>query len=95
MAEFEHLFPKNTASTDPYKYPHKVSAGEFAVPPRDDRVGHGLQLAQQVRDAAQLVQEHAKEIPEENRPKGVALDFQSDPGFKLQLKRPGSTSQRH
>src|SRR3990167_5504000 len=86
MADFEHLFPKNTASIEQYKYPRKVSGGEFKVPPRDDRVGHGQQLAQQVLAAENAVQEHAKELPEEERPKGVVLDFQSDPGFKLQLE---------
>ena len=86
MADFEHLFPKKTASTEQYKYPRKVSAGDFKVPPRDDRVGHGQQLADQVLAAGQSVQEHAKAIPEEMRPEGVVLDFQSDPDFKLKLE---------
>ena len=86
MAEFEHLFPKKTASPEPYKSPRKVSSVEFKVPPRDDRVDHGQSLAQQARAAEQAVREHAKELPEEKRPKGVVLDFQSDPGFKLKLE---------
>jgi hypothetical protein len=55
MADFEHLFPNNTASTEQYKYPHKVSGVEFPVPPRDDRMGHGQQLAQQVLAAENAV----------------------------------------
>jgi len=86
MDEFRHLFPKDTASTEHYKYPHKVSSGEFSVPPRDDRVDHGERLAQQVLDAEQAVQEHGKEFPQQKRPEGVVLDFQSDPGFKLKLE---------
>ncbi len=85
MADFEHLFPKNTASTEEYKYPHKVGAGEFPVPPRDDRLVHGQQLAEQVLAAETAVQEHAKKLSEEKQPKGVVLDFESDPGFKLKL----------
>ncbi len=86
MDDFEHLFPRGTASTEQYKYPRKVSSGEFKVPPRDDRVLHGQQLAEQARAAEHAVQEQAKELPEEKRPKGVTLDFQSDPGFKLKLE---------
>jgi len=86
MPEFEHLFPQNTASPEPYKYPRKVSSGEFNVPPRDDRVGHGQQLAQQTLAAAEAVKQHAEALPEVKRPKGVVLDFQSDPGFKLKLE---------
>ncbi len=85
MADFEHLFPKNTASTEEYKYPHKVGAGEFPVPPRDNRLVHGQQLAEQVLAAETAVQEHAKKLSEEKQPKGVVLDFESDPGFKLKL----------
>ncbi|NLW85263.1 MAG: hypothetical protein GXY38_00120 [Planctomycetes bacterium] len=86
MPEFEHLFPLNTASAEPYKYPRKVSSSEFSVPPRDDRVVHGQQLAQQTLAAAEAVEQHAEALPEEKRPKGVVLDFQSDPGFKLKLE---------
>lgn len=86
MANFEHLFPKGTASAEDYKYPRKPPRIEFKVPPRDDRVGHGQQLAQEVLSAERAVREHAKELPEEERPKGVVLDFQSDPGFKLKLE---------
>ena len=76
MAEFEHLFPKNTATPESYKYPHRVSSAEFKLPPRDDRVGHGQELAKQALAAEHEVKEHAKELPEEKRPKGVVLDFQ-------------------
>ncbi len=86
MANFEHLFPKGTASAEDYKYPRKPPRIEFKVPPRNDRVGHGQQLAQEVLSAERAVREHAKELPEEERPKGVVLDFQSDPGFKLKLE---------
>ena len=92
MAEFEHLFPKGTASAEAYKYHRELPPIEFKVPPRGDRVRHGQQLAQQVRAAEQALQEQAKDFPDEKRPKGVVLDFQSDPGFKLKLEtlgRPG------
>lgn len=54
MAEFEHLFPKNTATPESYKYPHRVSSAEFKLPPRDDRVGHGQELAKQALAAFPL-----------------------------------------
>lgn len=86
MDELRHLFPKDTASTEHYKYPRTVSSGKFSVPPRDDRVGHGERLAQQALAAGQAVREHGEELPQEKRPRGVVLDFQSDPGFKLKLE---------
>jgi hypothetical protein len=86
MADFEHLFPKHTARTEPYKYPRKMSSVEFRVPPRDDREGHGERLAQQVRDAERTVLDSTKDLSEEKRPKGVILDFESDPDFKLKLE---------
>ena len=86
MAEFEHLFPTNTASTEEYKYPRPVSSSKFKVPPRDDRVGHGTKLAQQALAAEQAVRERAEGLPEEKRPRGTVLDFESDAGFKLKLE---------
>ena len=86
MPEFEHLFPIDTASTEPYKYPRKVVSAEFRLPPRDDRVGHGERLVQEVKAADQAFQEAVRDLSEEKRPEGVVLDFQSDPGFKLKLE---------
>lgn len=86
MPEFEHLFPIDTASTEQYKYPRKVVSAEFRLPPRDDRVGHGERLAQEVKAADQAFQEAVRDLSEEKRPEGVVLDFQSDPGFKLKLE---------
>lgn len=86
MADFRHLFPKETASTESYIYPRRVGSSEFSVPPRDDRVSHGTQLANQLRNAEQIVQTQNVQLPEEKKPEGIVLDFQSDPGFKLKLE---------
>jgi hypothetical protein len=86
MDEFSHLFPEQTASRTAYTYPRDGGSGEFLVPPRDDRVRHGQQLVQQLLEASRVFQEQAERTPWEQRPKGVALDFESDPGFKLKLE---------
>lgn len=85
MDELRHLFPKNTAATEKYKYPLRPPRIEFQLPSRGDRAGHGRGLIQQIQTAERHVQEEAEQRPKDSRPKGVALDFCSDPGFKLQL----------
>lgn len=86
MEQLPHLFPSGTASPEQYTYPRKVRQGEFRLPPRDDRVGHGTKLIQEISAAELQATESARTNLEERRPKGVVLDFQSDEGFKLQLR---------
>lgn len=85
MAEFEHLFPTGTASTELFTSPRR-GGGEFKVLNRDDRVRHAQKLIEQVRAAEKEVQDSDARLPEKERPEGVVLDFQSSPGFKLRLK---------
>jgi hypothetical protein len=49
-------------------------------------VGHGSALIQEIQEAEQRVVADSADRPKEMRPKGVVLDFCSDPGFKLQLQ---------
>ena len=56
------------------------------MPPRDDRHLHASGLIQQIRAAERQTQSDAAVKPTAVRPKGIVLDFQSDPGFKLQLR---------
>jgi hypothetical protein len=86
MDELPHLFPQGTATPEQYTYPRDVRPGEFKLPPRDDRVGHGTKLIQEISAAEQHVSVLAATKPEDKRPKGVVIDFESDEGFKLQLQ---------
>lgn len=86
MDELKHLFPQDTAATEQYTYAKPVRGRDFKVPPRDDRVGHALHLVQNIQEAEQEASAAVSEKPKGERPKGTVLDFQSDPGFKLQLK---------
>ncbi len=86
MDELRHLFPKDTAASEKYVYGRVVGGGEFKLPPRDDRVGHGTRLIHEIQAAEQGAGAAPADQPKENLPKGIVLDFCSDPGFKLQLK---------
>lgn len=86
MDELSHLFPQQTAATEQYTYAKPVRGGDFKLPPRDDRVAHASKLIQDVQSAEQQASAAAGGASPVERPRGVVLDFQSDPGFKLQLK---------
>lgn len=86
MPQFLHLFPTGTATRERYTYAKSARAPEFKTPPRDDRPAHGQQLIQGVETAAQQAAQDASQTPPADRPKGFALDFASDPGFKLKLE---------
>jgi hypothetical protein len=85
MTRFRHLFPTGTPTQERYTYAKKVRS-DFSTPPRDDRPGHGNRLIQEIRVAEQHAQTVAAQQPDEQKPKGVVLEFFSDPGFKLQLQ---------
>lgn len=85
MANLRHFFPPKTAATEQYTYARKVKGGTFKVPPRD-RVPHGTKLISELRAAEQHAHAESTGKPEDDRPKGIALRFESDPGFKLQLQ---------
>lgn len=86
MGNLRHLFPANVTTTEQYTYPKPVRGGEFRLPPRDDRVGHASQLIESIRSAVVQARSASTEIPPPQRPRGVVLDFCSDPGFKLCLE---------
>jgi len=86
MDEFKHLFPRDTASTEKYVYAGPRGGGEFELPPRDDRVEHGSKLVTEINSAVKSAEDEQARKPNQEKPKGVCLDFQSDPGFKLQLE---------
>jgi len=86
MARFRHLFPSGTAAQEPYTYAKKVHGGEFETPPRDDRPGHGSRLVSEIQAAEANAERASSQLPPEEKPKGVVLDFSSDPGFKLHLQ---------
>jgi hypothetical protein len=85
MASLRHLFPQRSGSAEPYQYPHKVGGGEFDVPPRD-RAPHAATLQAEVLAAASAATEQRAAEPSRPIPKGIVLDFRSDPGFKLKLE---------
>ena len=58
---------------------------EFLTPPRD-RVPHAETLIEAIRTAEQEVRTAAEEARPEEHPRGISLEFRSDPEFKLQLK---------
>lgn len=82
MADLRHLFPHGTAATEQYTYAREVKGAPFKVPARD-RVSHGSELVREIQDAERQAQVAAVE---EEEPRGVALQFESDPKFKLQLQ---------
>jgi hypothetical protein len=85
MEPLPHLFPRDTGTVERYTYPRSVIATEFQTPPRD-RGPHSQKLVTQIKAAEQQATSEAKGRPEDQKPKGVVLDFQSAPSFKLQLK---------
>lgn len=85
MAPLRHLFPRNSGVAEPYQYPHRVGGGEFDVPPRD-RAPHAAALKAQIEDAVAMDLEQRAADPATTHPKGIVLDFRSDPGFKLKLE---------
>jgi hypothetical protein len=86
MADLRHLFPPDTAQAEQYTYAKSFRRGDFKVPPRDDRQQHAFGLMQQMQGAVLQAQSEATSKPAVVHPKGTTLDFQSDPGFKLQLQ---------
>jgi len=84
MDQLPHLFPRGTGVVAGYTYPRKVVMA-FNAPPRD-RVPHSQSLVTQIQSAEQQAKTQATAHPTADKPKGVVLDFQSDPKFKLQLK---------
>jgi hypothetical protein len=84
MDDLRHLFPRDTARSETYTSPLR-GRDNLRLPPRDDRAGHGKRLVREILAAESQVREHTADRPKERRPKGVVLDFCSDPGFKLKL----------
>jgi len=85
MDRLPHLFPRETGTVERYTYARPVGSTEFRVPPRD-RVPHSQSLVTQIQSAEQQAATQVAARPTTEKPKGVVLDFQSDPKFKLQLK---------
>src|SRR3569832_900740 len=79
-----HLFPRESGTVIRYTYTRKVVT-KFDAPPRD-RVPHSQSLVTQIESAAQQAATQFAARPATEQPKGIVLDFQSDPNFKLQLK---------
>lgn len=86
MDDRKHLFPIATAETEQYTYAKPVRGGEFQLPPRDDRVGHASKLLADIQSVEEFTDAAALDAPDLEGPRGVVLDFCSDPGFKLQLE---------
>jgi len=84
MNEVRHLFPKDTARAEQYTYPGS-GRDNLRLPDRDDREGHGQKLIGAIRSVEQEVKAQAERAPSKKHPKGIVVDFQSDPGFELKL----------
>lgn len=85
MSQLRHLFPRDTASTNRYIYPRRVVSSQFDVPPRD-RSLHSSSLIDQLQSAKQQQANQTDGFQASEPPKGLVIEFQSDPSFKLQLK---------
>ncbi len=85
MSQFRHLFPRDTATTNRYIYPRSVGSSQFNVPPRD-RSLHSSSLIDQLKSAKQQQANQTDGLQGSAPPKGIVIEFQSDPSFKLQLK---------
>ena len=85
MDQLPHLFPRETGTVERYTYARQVGSSEFRVPPRD-RVPHSQSLISQVQVAEQQAKSQVTAHPTAARPKGLVLDFRSDPKFKLRLQ---------
>src|SRR5262245_50861948 len=85
MAQLRHLFPRGSWTAEAYQYPHRVGGGEFETPPRD-RAPHAAALRTDIENAAADAAAQSPAEEEGTPPKGIVLDFRSDPGFKLKLE---------
>ena len=85
MAEFKHLFPRNTGQREDYRYGGPKPSIEFNTPTRD-RASHSQKLVEEISAAESDAAIESKEKPLEEKPQGITLDFVSDSGFKLHLQ---------
>ncbi len=84
MDNLKHLFPRNTSTTERYTYAKGGRGKPLTLPPRD-RVPHASNLIRDIEDAEEQAKVASANKKSEDRPRGTVLDFESDPGFKLQL----------
>lgn len=84
MVQLPHLFLRESGAVIGYTYTRKVVTTFDALP--RDRVPHSRSLITQIQSAEQQAKSQVAAQPAAAPPKGVVLDFQSDPNFKLQLK---------
>ena len=84
MAQHPHLILRDTGETKPYTSTTTGRNAPFSTPPRDDRRSHGTTLVRSIRTA---VADASPETEDEgDRPEGITLEFESDPGFALKLE---------
>lgn len=84
MAQHPHLILRDTGTTESYTSTSGGGGAPFSTPPRDDRRRHGTALVTSLQAAAA---DAAAEVADaEEKPEGVTLEFESDPGFKLKLE---------
>jgi Subtilase family len=90
MDELQHLFPRDTGQVYPYQYTGNVVTAEFAFPGRDV-VPHSQALLEQIAKARE--ESKTQSLGASSKPpKGMVLEFASDPNFELMLKRLESES---
>jgi hypothetical protein len=82
MPDLPHLHPENTTNKEPYQTPR--SGGPSLVLPARERATHGAALQNQLQQVQPI-----PTAPE----RGVILQFESEPGFKLQLNSLESRNQ--
>jgi hypothetical protein len=96
-----HLYVKNTATTESYRYPKKVRGSSRVNLPLRDRAHHGRKLKEDLAAVRTQLAELARErtavgIQGDH---GVYLEVASDPGFELALesldRRDRSNAQRN
>lgn len=84
MARHPHLLVRETGESKTFTSTSGGGNAPFRTPPRDDRRRHGEGIISGIRTATADVDSEVQS--EEERPDGISLEFESDPGFALRLE---------
>lgn len=84
MDRLAHLVLHDTATAEPY-ISTSGGSGPFPTPPRDDRAAHGNRLNTQLTQAEANAESQRSGLASDYVESGIALEFLSDPSFKLKL----------
>ncbi|WP_425395417.1 S8 family peptidase [Aeoliella sp.] len=86
MTQHPHLVLRNTGETKTYTSTSGGGSAPFKTPPRDDRHSHGTGIVSSIRTAVADSSPDIEDDDESERPEGITLEFESDPGFALKIE---------